>query len=557
MSSLRIPRTDCAMKSSTSTGALRNRMLPVLEIGVIVLLVFCPLAFGAVHDISFTIMETIAFLLTALWLLSGLLSHGHSHRRRQAGPPGLGSPSPTSHTPQSVPNTRDNPQSPAVPRSVLLHPVFWLVLFLCFVLFQLCPLPPGVLALLSPKAFQIRAQCLPSRLIYESQQPRSALGHRAPSPEIPNPQFRVPSSEFPVPASALLSPLLAPYPRGALSSWSPLSLCATTTRTEFVKLVSYALMFLLVAYGCRSLGRVRRIAAAGALTGGGLAVLGICQRLTGHGRIYWFWEPQFGGRPFGPYINENHFAGYMVMAIPLAAALWYRKRRSAVFLACLAAMLAALMMTTSAGGMVGAAFATVPLGLSRYLKLRKTGRLALLVLIAVTSIVMVRRGVLAFLDKPRLALDLLHSRPLLWHDALCVWADFAFIGVGFGALFHVLPMYQRLNLTHLTIQFAENEYVQALAEVGAVGAILIAAFWLAWLLPVWRGALRRRSEGAPLAMASLCAASGMAAHSFVDFNLRIPANALMFSVILAIGCASVLERSPSSSRGRLSPDSRI
>ena len=33
--------------------------------------------------------------------------------------------------------------------------------------------------------------------------------------------------------------------------------------------------------------------------------------------VYGFWKPLHGGNPFGPFINRNHFAGWMVMALPL------------------------------------------------------------------------------------------------------------------------------------------------------------------------------------------------------------------------------------------------
>src|SRR5207248_4714304 len=39
--------------------------------------------------------------------------------------------------------------------------------------------------------------------------------------------------------------------------------------------------------------------------------------------IYGFWKPQFIARPFGPFINPNHYAGWMLLVLPLALALFY------------------------------------------------------------------------------------------------------------------------------------------------------------------------------------------------------------------------------------------
>src|SRR5206468_12232602 len=48
------------------------------------------------------------------------------------------------------------------------------------------------------------------------------------------------------------------------------------------------------------------------------AMIAVLQRATGTTRIYGFWQPrQSVVRPFGPFVNRNHFAGWMLMAIPL------------------------------------------------------------------------------------------------------------------------------------------------------------------------------------------------------------------------------------------------
>ena len=48
-----------------------------------------------------------------------------------------------------------------------------------------------------------------------------------------------------------------------------------------------------------------------------LALVGIVQRPLYAGKIYGFWAPIMAGSPFGPFVNKNHFAGWMLMALPL------------------------------------------------------------------------------------------------------------------------------------------------------------------------------------------------------------------------------------------------
>ena len=57
--------------------------------------------------------------------------------------------------------------------------------------------------------------------------------------------------------------------------------------------------------------------------GASLAVFGIVQRgLTAtdvRPLIYGFWQPRSPGAvPFGPFVNPNHFAGWMLMRLPVA-----------------------------------------------------------------------------------------------------------------------------------------------------------------------------------------------------------------------------------------------
>src|SRR6202171_4918416 len=49
-----------------------------------------------------------------------------------------------------------------------------------------------------------------------------------------------------------------------------------------------------------------------------VAVFGILQHLTFNGKLYWFREMRYGGIPFGPYANRNHFAGFAELVIPVA-----------------------------------------------------------------------------------------------------------------------------------------------------------------------------------------------------------------------------------------------
>jgi uncharacterized membrane protein len=54
-----------------------------------------------------------------------------------------------------------------------------------------------------------------------------------------------------------------------------------------------------------------------AIVGVLLALTAIIQKPLFTGKIYGFWTPNEAGNPFGPFVNRNHFAGWMLMALPL------------------------------------------------------------------------------------------------------------------------------------------------------------------------------------------------------------------------------------------------
>jgi O-antigen ligase len=61
--------------------------------------------------------------------------------------------------------------------------------------------------------------------------------------------------------------------------------------------------------------RLRRLVA---WLGAFLAFVGLAQAASGTPLIYGFFAPWEGGQPFGPFVNRNHFAGYMLLVIPIA-----------------------------------------------------------------------------------------------------------------------------------------------------------------------------------------------------------------------------------------------
>jgi O-antigen ligase len=103
-----------------------------------------------------------------------------------------------------------------------------------------------------------------------------------------------------------------------------------------------------------------------------------------------------------------------------------------------------------------------------------------------------------------------------------------------GVFPEVYPQF-RSFYTNLTIDKAHNDYLQFLVETGVVGFVIIGWF----LFSVYRAGLRKvrtspHDFNGHVALAALLGVTGILVHSFVDFNLQIPANAVLFLVLCTL-----------------------
>jgi O-antigen ligase len=119
-------------------------------------------------------------------------------------------------------------------------------------------------------------------------------------------------------------------------------------------------------------------------------------------------------------------------------------------------------------------------------------------------------------------------------DSLRMCRDHPLLGVGLGDFETAYPRYQSFP-SDLWIDHAHNDYAEAVAETGLVGALLILsalALFLRLAFRDWGDPFRSQAGWIRLGAALGCC--GMLVHSFLDFNLHIPANAAWFAVLAGI-----------------------
>jgi O-antigen ligase len=358
----------------------------------------------------------------------------------------------------------------------------------------------------------------------------------------------------------VLPPLL--FPMAALAvvivvQWTfHLTSSRFSTRTELQLLLSVLILLFLAAQAFRSLADWRTFAWFIMILAFFVAGLGILQHLTFNGKLYWFREMRYGGIPFGPFANRNHFAGFAELVLPMSLVplLLGRVRRDRLVIVGILAVipLSALLLSASRGGIIslGAELAFLLL----VVLLRRAGGrhlyvggLVLVIAFATVSWLGVNQILLRFSSLQ--TLEVTHSkRASMRHGTWNIFLDHPVLGTGLGTLQQVYPPYETLYDGKI-VNHAHNDYLEVLAETGIVGGLCCAWF----LGALFIGALRfLQNEGNSLANTlRLCgwtACCGLLVHSLVDFNLHIPSNLLLFLLMSLLGTAEISQATPDGSR---------
>ena len=276
-----------------------------------------------------------------------------------------------------------------------------------------------------------------------------------------------------------------------------------------------------------------------------------------------------GDRAIGTFANPNHFASYITMTIPLAILLLRQaiaqprqRRRDGVrrlptgawWGLVLFLLLCGVLASGSRAGtitcLVVALLAVVLLPTQRnHSAGRRWGLLAaaaLLVMVVVSvgvNLLFARfaAGPANYLDNDR-GLMLVST----WDAAMAFWP----FGSGLGSFAQVYPRFQPAGVKGFA-PHAHSDFVQLLMEGGALTAVL--GLLVGWLLVRQVRVLVRQLRDSPADKAALLQAScglGFLAvflHSWFDFNLRIPANAILAVFLLGVFLRPSCPRSSPSS----------
>jgi O-antigen ligase len=356
--------------------------------------------------------------------------------------------------------------------------------------------------------------------------------------------------------SALNGPLLCLLGIGLAQLIFHLTANSYLTRTELLKLVSYFIVFFLTAQAFRERADLVRLAWFLVFLGFAVSLLGIIQYFTAEGKIYWFRELTLGGSPFGPYVNRNHFAGFVELLLPVGLALLVFRglHRDAFTMVGLLTIvpLGAVILSGSRGGIVSVAFELGVLVLLARSRKRPEGpRIAALAMVGLAAMALIAwlgaGEAIERFSEVHVGDVLLARRATMFRGTLHIFLDHPITGCGLGTLVSVYPRYET-GYDGKVVDHAHNDYVEILAETGIVGGLCCAVFL--WIL--FREA-RKNFEAEQghfsraLHAGAITPVGGLLLHSFVDFNMHIPSNALLFLLQAYLATSPAL---PSESLGR-------
>jgi O-antigen ligase len=463
-----------------------------IKLILIFLIIFTPIAFGSMELWAFSMMELGILLMIILWAIQSLILRTPNSN--------LHTSNPESKTFNSQPNTLNSPLT-----------IFLLSFFLLLILFQLLPLPSGLLKILSPKTYELRNSL-----------------------------------------STFNSQLLT------LNSKFPLSFVPFVTQIQFFKWLTLTGLFLFLLYWGpfgNSNRKIQPFIIVIMALGIWESLYGIFEFFSGHGQILNLEGEGLVSSVTGTFINRNYFAGYLLMVIPLSVGYLlsrqarkiglyrgWRHRLSSLDGKTLLigfgaiVMMIALIFSASRMGITSLLlsfsllifFFRGPVGEKRFSKTS-----VLIFILALLWAIWI--GLDAVVSRFFTTTEDFKLRWTIWANTFQIFKDFPLLGSGLGTFVYIFPMYRTLHIEGLATH-AENDILQLASEVGLIGLGLLSVLFFYLFYQAISG-IRSTSHREPeryTGIGSLVGILALMFHSLVERNIQVPANAFLYTILWAI-----------------------
>ena len=325
-------------------------------------------------------------------------------------------------------------------------------------------------------------------------------------------------------------------------------------RQEMIQVLMYAFLFFAIVNNLYRQEYAQVVSFTLVFLAMGIAGYAVFQYFT-HSPHVWTYDALYPGRGTGTFISPNNLAGFLEMILPLAVAYVLAGRITPVMRVILGysalVIAAGLVVTFSRGGWVAGGLALLALlGVLIASRQHQVPAFLLLVVLIGGGAVFTAK----YLSKTTTYVQRvdetmnnghmeLQLRSNMWIAAVQIWRENFWWGAGPAHYNYRFPAY-RPERVQLQPDRAHNDYLNLLADWGAAGGLITLAGMTVFGAGLWqtRKHVRRvekefKSGNSNRLAFYLGAAAGLlalAAHSAVDFNLHIPANALIGVTLLAL-----------------------
>ncbi|MBM3254283.1 MAG: hypothetical protein FJZ16_08530 [Candidatus Omnitrophica bacterium] len=323
---------------------------------------------------------------------------------------------------------------------------------------------------------------------------------------------------------------------------------------EILRLLMYVGVFYLVVNNFdRRMGF--RLVATVIIMGAVISLLGLAQYSLGFNHSWWKPENFLAST----YVNHNHFAGYLEMAIPLAIAvvLGLKKERAASIikflslrvglLLAIVAMLVAFLLSQSRGAWISLTISLIVMNVV-LIKKRALPKISLYVLILFIFIAVayMAAGTDDVAQRLRSVEQInnesfLSGREKMWQGSVEMIKANPIIGTGIGTFEWGFPRYRPEGL-NVRANFAHNDYLHMMTEMGLLALPLM--LWMIFSIISagfkWQDKSKIENSQSSfglleaVVLGSAVGILSLSLHGLVDFNFHIPANMLTLSVLAGI-----------------------
>lgn len=343
--------------------------------------------------------------------------------------------------------------------------------------------------------------------------------------------------------------------------WIPLTVNQKSTLLEALRITSYVLFYIITIQLLSRQELLRKTIKIVATLATVIALFAILQKFTSNNLIYWFRAVPGNVVPVGPWVNRNHYAGFMELLFPIVLSLffYYRPKVSKknsfrqktvsiisspnsngyFFLGfSVVLILSSIFTGLSRGGIISSTLALFFFLILLNKKSSNSGRIIPLIILCTVLLALTWFGWDPILERFNATTNengvISESRLLVWADCIPFIKDFFFTGSGFGTFVHAFPQYSTLP-TFSVYDHAHNDYIELLTDGGFIGFILAASFVITIFHSGFKQLkIRKEPYSTLLIIGSLTSVFALMVHSITDFNMHNGANGLYFFFLCGV-----------------------